>query len=52
MMTGVGAMEKCGILMNYDLIVVGAGLFGSVVACEARRNGLRVLVLDRCPTIG
>ena len=38
--------------MNYDLIVVGAGLFGSVVACEARRNGLRVLVLDRRPTIG
>ena len=39
-------MEHC------DLVVVGAGLFGSVVAHEARKAGLRVLVLDRRRHIG
>ena len=31
----------------YDIIVVGAGLYGSVYAHEARRKGKRVLVLDK-----
>ena len=38
--------------MKYDLIVVGAGLLGAVVAHEAKRKGRRVLVLDRRSHIG
>lgn len=33
--------------MFYDYLVVGAGLFGSVFACEMNRHGRRVLVIDR-----
>lgn len=33
--------------MRYDYLVVGAGLFGSVFACEMNRHGRRVLVIDR-----
>ncbi len=33
--------------MKYDYLVVGAGLFGSVFACEMNRHGRRVLVIDR-----
>ncbi len=33
--------------MKYDYLVVGAGLFGSVFACEMKRHGRRVLVIDR-----
>lgn len=33
--------------MRYDLLVVGAGLFGAVFAHEAHEAGLRVLVIDR-----
>lgn len=32
---------------KYDLIVVGAGIFGATVAEHAARNGSKVLVLDR-----
>jgi len=31
----------------YDLLIVGAGLYGAVIAHEAREAGKRVLVLDR-----
>lgn len=37
---------------QYDLLVVGAGLFGAVVAREALDRGKRVLVLDRRNHIG
>lgn len=37
---------------KYDLIVVGAGLYGAVVAYEASRLGKRVLVLERRNHIG
>ncbi len=33
--------------MKYDYLVVGAGLFGSVFACEMNRCGRRVLVIDK-----
>ena len=33
--------------MKYDVLVVGSGLFGSVVAHEAKRNGKSVLVIDK-----
>ncbi len=33
--------------MKYDYLVAGAGLFGSVFACEMNRHGRRVLVIDR-----
>lgn len=33
--------------MNYDYLIVGAGLFGSVFAHEAKAAGKRVLVIDR-----
>ena len=32
---------------KYDLLVVGAGLFGAVVAFRAVQRGLKVLVIDR-----
>lgn len=32
---------------KYDYLVVGAGLYGSVFACEARRRGKKVLVIER-----
>ena len=36
----------------YDILVVGAGLFGSVFAREARLKGLKVLVIDKRQHIG
>ena len=33
--------------MHYDYLIVGAGLFGSVFACEATKHGKSSLVLDR-----
>ena len=37
-------MTKCP---KYDLLVVGAGLYGAVVAYRAHKAGKRVLVIDR-----
>ena len=37
--------------MNYDYLIVGAGLFGSIFAHEAKAAGKRVLVIDRRPHI-
>ena len=37
--------------MQYDFLVVGAGLFGAVFAREAADRGKRVLVVDRRPHI-
>jgi len=36
----------------YDYLIVGAGLFGSVFACEAKKKGLNVLVIDARNHIG
>lgn len=36
----------------YDYLIVGAGLFGSVFAHEAKQVGKRVLVVDKRPHIG
>ena len=36
----------------YDLLIVGAGLYGAVVANEASKIGLKCLVLDRRSHIG
>lgn len=33
--------------MKYDYLIVGAGLYGAVFACEAKKAGKRVLVIDR-----
>jgi len=37
---------------KYDILVVGAGLFGAVIAQEAKSMGLRVLVIDKRNHIG
>ena len=37
---------------RYDVLVVGAGLFGSIVAYEATLRGKKVLVVDRRDHIG
>lgn len=37
---------------RYDILVVGAGLFGAVVAYRAHKAGLRVMVIDRRSHIG
>ncbi len=36
----------------YDLLIVGAGLFGAVVAQKAKESGKRVLVLDKRGNVG
>lgn len=36
----------------YDYLIVGAGLFGSIVACEARKRGKRCLVVEKRNHIG
>lgn len=33
--------------MQYDYLVAGAGLYGAVFACEAKKHGKSVLVIDR-----
>jgi UDP-galactopyranose mutase len=33
--------------MNYDYLIVGSGLFGSVCACELKKKGKKVLVIDK-----
>jgi UDP-galactopyranose mutase len=37
---------------RYDLLVVGSGLFGSILAFEARRRNRRVLVVEKRDHIG
>lgn len=39
-------------MKHYDYLIVGAGLFGSVFAHEAKRAGKRVLVIDKRSHIG
>lgn len=34
-------------MKKYDYVIVGAGLFGSVFACEAKKSGKECLVIDR-----
>ena len=38
--------------MKYDFLIVGSGLFGSVFAHEAKKNGKSCLVLERRDHIG
>lgn len=38
--------------MKYDYLVVGSGLFGSVCACELKKHGKKVLVVERRNNIG
>ena len=33
--------------MHYDYLIVGAGLFGSVFACEMKKKGRKCLVIDK-----
>ena len=37
---------------EYDLLVVGAGIYGAASAYRARREGKRVLVIDQRPHLG
>lgn len=39
-------------MKNYDLIIAGAGLFGTTVARCARQKGMSVLLIDRRPHPG
>ena len=36
----------------YDYLIVGAGLFGSIFAYEAKKRGKNCLVIDKRPHIG
>jgi UDP-galactopyranose mutase len=38
--------------MRYDYLVVGAGLFGSVFAYEAKKRGKKCLVIDKRSHVG
>ena len=37
---------------KYDYLIVGSGLFGSTFANLAKKNGKKVLVIDRRPNVG
>lgn len=39
-------------MKKYDYLIVGAGLFGSVYACEAKKRGKSCLVIDKRPHVG
>ncbi|MCD7729720.1 MAG: UDP-galactopyranose mutase [Clostridia bacterium] len=39
-------------MAKYDYLIVGAGLFGCVFACEAKKAGKKCLVIDKRPHIG
>ena len=39
-------------MVQYDYLIVGAGLYGAVFAHEAKAAGKRVLVIDKRPNIG
>ena len=39
-------------MKQYDFLIVGAGLFGSVFAHQARQAGKRCLVIDKRPHLG
>ena len=38
-------------MKKYDYLVVGSGLYGAVFACEAKKAGKSVLVIDKRPNI-
>lgn len=38
--------------MKYDYLVVGAGLYGGIFACEAQKKGYKVLVIDKRNHVG
>jgi len=38
-------------MKQYDYLIVGAGLYGSVIAHEAKKRGKKVLVIDRRPHV-
>ncbi len=38
--------------MQYDYLIVGCGLYGAVFACEAKKAGKSVLVIEKRPHIG
>ena len=35
----------------YDYLVVGSGLYGAIFACEAKKKGKKVLVIDKRPNV-
>ena len=39
-------------MKEYDFLIVGAGLYGAVIAFRARQAGKKVLVIDKRPHIG
>ena len=39
-------------MSEYDYIIVGSGLFGSVFAYKAKQSGKKVLVIDKRPHLG
>jgi UDP-galactopyranose mutase len=39
-------------MKQYDYLIIGAGLFGSVFAYKAKQSGKRVLVIDKRPHLG
>ena len=39
-------------MKKHDYLIVGAGLFGSVFACEAKKRGKSCLVIDKRPHVG
>lgn len=49
---GVHPQKEIVIMMKYDYLIVGAGLFGAVFAQQAKAAGKHVLVIDKRNHIG
>ncbi|MGG2140290.1 UDP-galactopyranose mutase [Symbiopectobacterium sp. RP] len=45
-------MKKINGSVEYDFIIVGSGLFGSICAYELKKKGMKVLVLEKREHIG
>jgi len=45
-------IEKCGVTMAYDLIVIGTGPGGYVCAIRAAQLGLKTAVVEKRATYG
>lgn len=45
-------MQRSETLKEYDYLIVGAGLYGSIMACELKKRGKACLVIDKRGHIG
>ncbi len=42
-----GSNKRSNVIMRYDYLIIGAGLYGAVIAQQAKAAGKNVLVVDK-----